>query len=1232
MRNKITTRVVGPGVVVLALLVGPLLWIPAGDTPTAPAKKPPPENRDENKVQPYQLPDPLLLKDGQRVADAATWTKKRRPEVLELFRSEMFGRRPSAPAKLKYKVFDETRGALGGKAIRKQVTLFFSDNEKGPRMDLLLYIPANAKGPVPAFLGLNFGGNQAINADPGIKMSQSWQRGKEPGYVKGRATEASRGASSRRWDVNAILDRGYALATAYYGDIDPDYNDGFKNGVHPLFYREGQTKPAADEWGSIAAWAWGLSRALDYLEKDAAIDAKRVAVMGHSRLGKTALWAGAEDERFAIVISNDSGCGGAKISRRNYGESVHQINYNFPHWFCDNFKKYNERVNDLPFDQHMLIALMAPRPVYVASADQDRHADPRGEFLAALHAESVYRLFGASGLGVKDMPSVNQPKMGTIGYHLRAGVHDVTPYDWKCYLDFADRHFVHKSETPPAPAPANKAPVSAAEFEIIDTVEKQPLVSATERLIDALQYVGSPLPAADLTKLKAAMALAGDRESVKAIQNVLDPLCLAQVTINAESRVSAVEGKAPRKLTQQGWSTFLVKVNNKARITPRLIVSSPQAERTYEQGKGNRQKPQTVDKLVTPAESAQRFLDVAVFDKQPLKANLSGLEVEYRIVQLYSRDAGRREATLSFHVGQGTQDLGFRSEVPILFECAPAVKVVLGILDHDGKPTTAAIVVRDRLNRVYPNPARRLSPDFFFHNQVYRADGESISLPPGEYTAVVSRGPEYLVETHRFSVPGDRDTSRQTFQLKRWIEPKKRGWYSGDHHVHAAGCAHYDSPTEGVGPADMMRHILGEDLNVGCVLSWGPCWYTQKKHFEGKTSDLSQPNYLMRYDVEVSGFPSSHAGHLCLLRLKEDDYPGTRLIEEWPSWTLPVLKWGQQQGGVVGYSHSGWGLAVPDYGPRGERLAPISYRNRTTLGKAADKLPDYALPPFDGIGANEYIVATTHGVCDFISAVDTPAIWELNIWYHTLNCGMTSRISGETDFPCIYGDKVGLGRIYVKMPADKPLDFDAWARGLKDGRSYCGDGLSHVLDFKVNNVAVGEPGSGGKISTLDLAQPGDVNVTFDVAALLEKDQTDATRRIRKARLDAKPYWHLERCRVGDTRKVPVEVIVNGEVASRKEIEADGSLRSLTVPLKIKESSWVAVRILPSVHTNPVWVTVGGKPVRASKRSAEWCIKAVDQCWKQKVNQIRKTERAAAKQAYDEARTIYQRVLAEATRD
>jgi hypothetical protein len=796
----------------------------------------------------------------------------------------------------------------------------------------------------------------------------------------------------------------------------------------------------------------------------------------------------------------------------------------------------------------------------------------------------------------------------------------------------------------------------AAELPLVTEVEHQPLVAATERLLEALEFVGAPLPAEDTAALQAAFKQTDAKTANRAIQSVLDPHCLVGVIINPESRVSVVEGPVAKRLIQGGWATFLIKVQNDAGITPQLKPESPNAAPLYMRGSMNaRQKPLTdeKDKLVKPEDVPQRFLDIAMFDKQPLKPTLSGLALEYRIIQLYSREVGRREAKLGFNVGQGTQDLGFRNFVPILFHAAPSVEVVLGVKDFDGEPTSAAFVIRDRRGNVYPNPARRLSPDFFFHNQIYRADGESVNLAPGEYTVEVSRGPEYVVQTHSLTVkPGV--SQRFDVKLTRWTHPAARGWYSGDHHVHAAGCAHYDSPTEGVTPADMLRHILGEDLNVGCVLSWGPCWYSQKQYFEGKTSALSRPNYLMRYDIEVSGFPSSHAGHLCLLRLTEDDYPNTKVIEDWPSWTLPVLKWGKDQGGVVGYSHSGWGLQLPDIMPDGSReflkgygAAPDGWK-----GRAADKLPDYAMPRFDGIGANEYIVTVAHDVCHFISAVDTPSIWELNVWYHTLNAGFRTKISGETDFPCIYGDKVGLGRIYVKLNKDQPLDFDTWILGVRDGRSYCGDGMSHVLDFKVGqdsnlpaqkssgagqvenlpHVALGEPSPSGKLSTLELAKPGNVKVSFDVNALLAEKPNEQTESIRKRRLDAKPYWHIERCRVGQTREVPVEIIVNGQVAATQNIVADGKTQSLSFDIPIKQSSWIAVRILPSVHTNPIWVEVGGQPVRASKKSIEWCKQAVEVCWNAKKNQIRESEREAAKAAYDAAAKIYEARLKEATAD
>lgn len=740
--------------------------------------------------------------------------------------------------------------------------------------------------------------------------------------------------------------------------------------------------------------------------------------------------------------------------------------------------------------------------------------------------------------------------------------------------------------------------LSAAAVEappVVTGVEAQPLLAQVRRLREALEHFGAPLSPAEAAALDdAARGPAG--EAAAKVQAVLDPRVLYAVHINPEMRVKVAAGPAAPELVEHGWRTFLVKVHNEAGTTAPLKAASPQARRLHD----------------SPADQVpDRWLDLAMADDLPMTKTLSGLKLEYRILQLYSRDAGPREARLGFNVGQGTQDLGFRNEADQLFRCAPAREVTLQVRDDNGEPTTAAFVVKDAQGRVYPSPNKRLAPDFSFHPQVYRTDGESLRLPDGHYTIEVSRGPESLPETRAVSV--GEDTRELTFQTRRWIDPAAMGWWSGDHHIHAAGCAHYTKPTEGVHAPDMFRHCVGEDLKVGANLTWGPCFDYQKQFFTGADDKVSRWPYLLRYDVEVSGFGSHQSGHLCLLRLKEQMYPGGNSMSHWPTLGLNTLKWAKKQGAVCGPAHTGWGLALP-----------------TT------DLPNYNVPPYDGIGANEYIVDVTHEVpgpdgmpvpaVDFLSTVDTPAVWELNIWYHTLNCGFRTRVSGETDFPCIYGERVGLGRSYVKL--DGRLNYDDWCEGIRQGRNYVGDGRSHLIDFAVNEAAMGTGAS-----ELKLKSPGTVKITAKVAALLPEQVNPAMRGLTKGTPpfgsgQERPFWSVERARIGETREVPVEVIVNGYPVARTNLVADGTLRDVALEVPVERSSWVALRVLPSSHTNPVWVLIGDQPVRASRRSAEWCLKGVDQCWSQKERFIAKAELDDARAAYDHARQTYRRILTE----
>ena len=782
---------------------------------------------------------------------------------------------------------------------------------------------------------------------------------------------------------------------------------------------------------------------------------------------------------------------------------------------------------------------------------------------------------------------------------------------------------------------------------IISGVEPQPLLAQAIRLREALSFLGSSLQAEDEKRLLALQQQPLTQQVVNDVQHILDPYCLAFININPETRVKVTRGPAKAKLIQGGWVSFLVRVNNEAGITAQLEVESRNADPVLHRSTS---EPHVQEKnILTPVQVANRFLEIQMYRNRPLLSNLSGLKLEYAVLQIYCKDAGQREAEIGFNVGQGTQDIGFRNVISILFDVRPAVKVILHVKDDDGAPAMASFTITDgvehiledtiksgdqektdyrtmmanlefaslysltkyvvpkELKGIYPLPSRRVAaydeyPDFFFQPQVYRSDGEHVLLPAGKYSITFTRGPEYITQKMQLIVPSNTSSYEASFKLKRWINMAQLGWYSADHHVHAAGCSHYESPEEGVKPLDMWRQELGEDLNIAAVLAWGPSWYYQKTFFTGKDDPLSTSRNIMRNDVEVSGFPSSHAGHVVLLRLKEDDYPGTTKIEEWPSWTFPVLTWAKSQNAVVGYAHSGWGL---------EPVSPTT------------NLPNYAMPKMDGIGANEFVVTVTQNLVDFYSAGDTPAPWELNMWYHALNCGFTPRLSGETDYPCIFDERVGIARSYFKP--EGPLSYDGYVAAIKKGRSYVSDGSSHIIDFSVNTLEAGT-----KDSKLYLKGKQTVKITAKVAANLPAQQDPIGLAIAQSPLTEQPYWNIERARIGTTRKIRVELIVNGKPADTTEITAEGKWNDLTFNYPINHSSWMALRVYPGSHTNPVFVIVDDKPIH-ERKSAEWCRKAVDQCWKMKQSEIRSEERPAAEAVYDKARRVYDNIIQESLR-
>jgi hypothetical protein len=402
-----------------------------------------PINYDENKVAPYVLPNILLCEDGTIVNTSKQWERKRRPEILQLFSTYMYGKVPNMEESSKWEVIKTKSNALDGHAIRRDIKVWPLASHHDYSIDVQIYLPHSSKRqPVPLFLAIALLPNYTVCLDSDLEKPDSIL------MANGQRSKAvKRGDKKDFWQVEKILAEGYGIAIFCHQDISPDTPTDFYKSLPSMFYKTGQSYPAPDEWGAISMWAWQMSRVMDYIVNDDLIDKEKVIAIGHSRFGKTALWAAVQDKRFAMAVANNAGCGGTAISKRRFGETIEAINQRFPHWFCSNFKQFNNREEYMPFDQHELVALMAPRPVYIASAEQDDWSDQKGEFLAGKEASTVYHLYGLNGLECDSIPAVEHPKStGYIGYHIRRGKHTMTAYDWDQYLKFANMHFIKETK------------------------------------------------------------------------------------------------------------------------------------------------------------------------------------------------------------------------------------------------------------------------------------------------------------------------------------------------------------------------------------------------------------------------------------------------------------------------------------------------------------------------------------------------------------------------------------------------------------------------------------------------------------------------------------------------------------------------------------------------------------------------------------------------------------------
>jgi len=808
-------------------------------------------------------------------------------------------------------------------------------------------------------------------------------------------------------------------------------------------------------------------------------------------------------------------------------------------------------------------------------------------------------------------------------------------------------------------------PTRAADLPEPVAVEGQPLAANVQRVVEALEFLGAPLT----RDKQAALAAAGKARDAVLLQQSLDSQVLLVVNINPEARVKVARGPAAARLQQAGWTPVLVKVVNESGGTQRLRVRSPQAGPVYAgvaKLSMERQKQERLRENENTKGVTDRFLEAELFTSRPMAENLSGLRVEYAVALLYSAEAGKREATIGFDIGQGTEDLGFRSELPVLFDVRPAIPVKLSVRDHDGTPTTGRFLFLDQHGHVFPPQTKRVAPDLFFQKHIYRADGDTVLLPPGEFTMFYGRGPEYRWQQQRVSFPPpSADPAIEgvpilDVQLARWVNPRAHGLFSGDHHIHASGCAHYNQPRVGFSPADMFRQVKGEALNVGCVLTWGPGFDHQQQFFSPDADALSEPLTVLKYDIEVSGFGSQALGHVCLLNLKQQIYPGADGSKNWPTWTVPVLRWAKQQGGVTGYAHSGSGLQIEpaaaarrmftaldsnkdgrlDAGEVANGLLPEPFAtadaNRdgalseaeltASHDRVSDVLPNLAIPELNSVGAQEIFVTTALGLCDFISAMDTARLREWNCWYHLLNCGFPLKVSGETDFPCMSGTRVGQGRVYVQLGKSDRVDFRAWCEGLRAGRSYVSDGYAHALTFTVNGKSPGDE--------LRLAQPGSVTVRAKVAFSAETPLEvyyGGAMPVGGPRLlgDTVVLHETKGPGVFGGGRRKVELVVNGRAIAEKEIPADGREHEVEFKVGLDRSSWVALRQFPQLHTNPVNVLVAGQPIRASRASARWAIECIEQLWRVRGRSIAVGDRDEARRTYDRVIEQYRRIAGEA---